>query len=356
MGFRQKVNARNVTQRLRKFHRTPAASSTLELLTQQVKTNITSQRIRSPHPAPAPVIQPSRPGSAWDEREEQLLLSLHQAGNSCQEMSDQLPRRSQRVCQKMKAQGRRPRIISPAMWVDRQDEIVISDRKAVKTWKENGELRSSRTVGAAKTRGTHCLKHDPRRSVDTHRKRQRNYWSPREEELLVSLHAKGKAWDEISKTLPGRSIEACQKRYVHIRHRGGHQESRDGLSWTKPEVEDLIFLVNKFGSQWSKIAKSFPGRSPESCRLRHSKGVPAEHRNTPWTDAEEETLVSLVIAVGRRWKKISKEIPNRTRDACRTFYKSYIEQHGKLPEACGPSPEWWKQKWGKESIIYRLHF
>ena len=353
MVFKQKVNARNVTQR--KFHRTPAASSFLDLLTQQVKRIITSQLTGSPHPPQVPVINPSRPGSAWDEREEQPLLPSHQAGKSSQEINDQLPSRSQRVCQRMKAQGRRPKIISPAMWVDRQDKIVISDRKAVKTWKETGKLRSSRTVGAAETRGIHRLKDGSRKSVDTHSRRQRNYWSPQEEQLLVSLRAEGKAWDVVSKTLPGRSIEACQKRHGDIRHRNGHQESRNGLSWTKPGAEDLISLVEKFGSEWSKIAKGIPGRSPEACRIRHYKDLPAEHRNGPWAESEEVTLVSLLIAVGRRWKKISKEIPGRTRDACRTYYRAYIEQHGKLPESCGPSPEWWRQKWGKESIIYRLH-
>ena len=360
MGFRQKVNARNVTQRTRKFHRTPAASSFLDLLTQQVKQNITLQRTRSPHLPQAPVTSPSIAGTTWDEREEQLLLSMHQAGKSSKEMSDQLPRRSQRVCQRMKAQGRRPRISSPAMWVDRQDEIVISDRKAGKTLKEAGKLRSSRTVGAVKTRGTHCLKDDPRESVDTHRRKQRN-WSEREEELLLSLRAGGKAWDKISKTLRGRGIEACKKRYVCIRHRNGHQESCNGSSWTKAEVKDLIFLVKKNGRKWSKIAKSFPGRSPEACKIRHDKGVPAKHRNKPWTDLEEMTLLSLLIALGRRWrrwrrwKKISKEIPSRTQDACRIYYDSYKKLHdGKLPEACGPSPEQWRQKWGKESIIHRL--
>ena len=323
MGFRQKVNARNVTQRSRKFHRTPAASPFL--LTQQVKWNITSQRTGSPQPPQAPLISLSIDGTPWDEREEQLLLSLHQVGKTSQEG---------------------------------QNEIVISDPKAGKTWKETGTLRSSRTVGAAKTRGIHRLKGVPQKSVDTHRRKQRN-WSPQEEQLLVSLRAGGKDWDEVSKRLPGRSLWACQKRHGYIRHRNGHGESCSGSSWTKTEVEDLMALVEREGTQWSKIAESFPGRSPEACRIRYYEGVPTEHRDKPWTESEKVTLLSLLIALGRRWrrwKKISKEIPSRTRNACRTYYHEYIKRHdGKLPEACGPSPEQWRQKWGKESIIYRLH-
>ena len=353
MVFCQKVNARNVTQRPRKFHRTPAASSTLESITQQVKRIVTSKPNGSPHPPQASVIQPSRAGKPWDEDEEQLLLSMYQAGKSSQEMSDQLPGRSQRVCQIVEAQGVRPSLFSSDISEDCEDESVISNREAGKTWKRIGKLRSSRTAGAAATHRRNYPKDDSRGRIGTHKTKQHILWSPREEQLLVTLRAGRKAWDKISKRLPGRSIEACQKRYRYIRHRDGHQTS--DISWTKPKVADLISLVNRIGPQWSEIAKSFPGRSPESCRLRYYKGYPPEHRNTPWTESEEVTLLSLLITLEKRWKKISKELPGRTPDACRTYYSGYEKQHGgELPEACGPSPEEWRQKWGKEFIIYRL--
>ena len=354
MGFRQKVNARNVTQR--KFHRTPAASSNLESLTQQVKRNITSKPTRSPHPPQTPVIEPSKPGSAWDEREEQLLLSMHQAGKSSQEMSDQLPGRSQRAREQklweMKAQGRAPGLIYSNDWSNREDQILISNRQAGETWEEIGKLLS-RTAGAVAKRWNNYLKDDRRRRVNTHKKSQRILWSPREEQLLVSLRAGRKAWDEISKRLPGRSIEACQIRYRYIRHRDGLQEP--GYVWTKSEVENLGSLVKRTGKNWSKIAEKFPTRSPEACKLRYNKPFTAQQRRKPWTESEDMTLLSLVIALERNWKKISKEFPSRSQDACRVHYYAYKEQHdGELPEACGPSPEEWRQKWGKESLIYRL--
>ena len=356
MVFRQKVNARNVLQRSRKFHRTPAASSTLDSLSHQAEPNITSQRTRSPSLPQAPVIQPSRPGSLWDEREEQLLLSMHREGKISKEMSDQLPGRSRRACQlklwEMKTQGGDPSLVKSNAWQAYEDQIVISNRKAGKTFKEIGILLS-RTAEAVATRWKNYLKDDRRRHVNTHKRTRRIQWSPQEEQLLVSLRAGRKAWDEISKGVPGRSIEACQKRYGYIRHRDGLHHP--GTGWTKSEVEDLVSLVQKFGPLWSKIAKNFPSRSPEACKIRYHKPYSAEQRSIPWTESEEVTLLSILIGFGRQWKRISKEIPNRSLDACRRHYYEYKEQHdGKLPNACGPSPEEWRQKWGKESIFYRV--
>ena len=254
MVFRQKVNARNAIRR--KFHKTPASSSILEAVTNQVKRNIISKSTRP------------------------------------------------------------------------------------------------RTEGAAATPWKNNLMDDRRRHVNTHKRRQRNSWSPEEEQLLVSLRAGNKAWDEISKALSGRSIEACQQRYEYIRHLEGHHEPCK--RWTKPEVEHLESLVQRIGPQWSEIAQDFPGRTTEACKLRYHKQYPVEQQRKPWTESEEVTVLSLLITLGRRWTRISKEIKGRSKDACRMYYHEYIKQYGKLPEACGPAPEEWRQKWGKQAIIYGL--
>ena len=356
MVFRQKVNARNAAQRLRKFHRAPAASSTLDSLSHQVKPNTTSQRTRSPSLPQASVIQPSRPGSQWDEREEQILLSMHREGKNCNKMGDQLPGRSHRARQlklwKMKVQGPDPSLVNSNEWQPYEDQTVISNREAGKTWEEIGILLS-RTAGAVAKRWKKHLKDDRRRRLNTHKGRQRIRWSPREEKLLLSLRAGRKAWDAISKKLPGRSIEACQKHYGYMCQRDGIQEP--GTGWTQSEVEDLVSRVKRIGPLWSNIAKNFPGRSREACKCRYYKPYSVEQRGIPWTESEEETLLSLLIGFGRIWQRISKEIPTRSLDACRTKHYAYLEQHdGKLPTACGPSAEEWRQKWGKESLVYRL--
>ncbi|KAM0797589.1 hypothetical protein BDR22DRAFT_824214 [Usnea florida] len=210
----------------------------------------------------------------------------------------------------------------------------------------------SHTGGAAATPLNNYLRDDRRRRVNTHKRRQCIPWSPEEEQLLVSLRTGNKAWGEISKTLSGRSIKACQQRYEYIRNLEGHHEPCK--RWTKPEVEHLESLVERIGPQWTEIAQEFPGRSTEACKLRYQKQYPVEQQRKPWTESEEVTVLSLLITLGRRWTRISKEIKGRSKDACRMYYHEYIKQYGKLPEACGPSPEEWRQKWAAENTETNL--
>ena len=59
-------------------------------------------------------------------------------------------------------------------------------------------------------------------------------------------------------------------------------------------MKDLVSLVQTIGPQWSKVAESFPGRSPSACKTHYCRKAPAEYRNQLWTGSEEVTLFSLV--------------------------------------------------------------
>ena len=393
MGF-QKPNARVVTQRLKKNHRAPAASSTLSSLAHQVERNPTSQPTRSPHVPQAPVIQPSRAGTPCEVREEQLITSFQRAGETSQELSNQLPDRSST------ASRRNLRNLDPKEWGEEEDQIVILNHKAGKTWKEISELLSGRTPSAATSRFENYLNDGPptyveftqredeiiRRNYDAgktwkeicelmpHRtkasmKSRRNYlrlgtprqkrntlWSPLEERLLVSLRTRRKTWDKITKLLPGRSKRACRHHYAFVLNRDGGQQELP-KAWTKSEDDHLRTLVESMGAQFFEIAKRFPGRTERACDNRYYKiATFTKRRNGPWTASEEETLLSLVIAIGTRWTRIAKEIPTRSKNALPTHYYEYKARHdGKIPEACGPSPEEWRQKWESESTIHDSH-
>ena len=403
MGF-QKPNARVVTQRLKKHHRTPAASSTLSSLTHQVERIPTSQPTRSSHVPQAPVTQPLRAGVPCEVREEQLITSFQRLGETSQEMSNQLPDRSSTASRRnltnLEPNEQDPSLVNPDLWTEEEDQIVISNHKAGKSWKEISELLSGRTASAAISRFENYLNDGPRTYVEftqreddiirrnhaagktwkeicellPHRtkasmKSRRNYlrlnvprhkrntlWSPLEERLLVSLRTKHKTWDKITKLLPGRSKRACRHHYAYVLTRDGGQQELS-KAWTKAQDDHLRTLVESMGPQWFEIAKRFPGRTESACDNRYYKiATFTKRRADPWTASEEETLLSLVIAIGTRWTRIAKEIPTRSKNALPSHFYEYKKAHGgKIPDACGPSPEEWRQKWESESTVHDSH-
>jgi hypothetical protein len=92
------------------------------------------------------------------------------------------------------------------------------------------------------------------------------YWS-REEELLIKKlwEEGGLQWEEISNSFPGRSKDACLKRYsTHLKE----GEKLIYVSWTKEECLLLRKLRDEDGMTFKEITKSFPGRTADSCNSR----------------------------------------------------------------------------------------
>jgi hypothetical protein len=56
--------------------------------------------------------------------------------------------------------------------------------------------------------------------------RQNERWSGADDQRLLDLRQRHPKWTEVSKALPGRSIEACKQRFKKIRSRSQTQKSR----------------------------------------------------------------------------------------------------------------------------------
>lgn len=65
-------------------------------------------------------------------------------------------------------------------------------------------------------------------------------------------------------------------------------------SWSKEEDEQLTRIVLKFGAKdWTKIAKSFPGRIGKQCRERWHHHLNPDVIKKKWTIEEDLLIVKL---------------------------------------------------------------
>jgi len=70
------------------------------------------------------------------------------------------------------------------------------------------------------------------------------------------------------------------------------------------------------------VAQHVPGRTAKQCRERWYLCVDPTIRRDPWTQEEDELLVSLHKEFGNGWALISQQLPGRTENSVKSRYKS----------------------------------
>ena len=233
----------------------------------------------------------------WQAWEEELLISLFKIGKSWDEISQQLPDRSEIGCR-----GK----IQHLLDAGKQDLAEVSG--SCKVWKD---------------------------------------W---EEKLITTNHDAGKSWEEISKLLPSRTKQSVWKRWkTHLKPRIQKAER-----WSQEE-DQLLIILHAAGEGWARIAQKIPNRSMIGCEGRWQKLVhcyPELSKNGKWkrrwTKLEKENLVSLVNAIGPRYYDIAKELPGRTAIACELYYKRVRDE---VSGTSGPSREYWLSLWDSKLLF-----
>lgn len=102
-----------------------------------------------------------------------------------------------------------------------------------------------------------------------------------------------------------------------VKNNDDHKEQCNSVSkrkyFTKEEDHLLTIAAMAYNQgSWNKIAKRVPGKTPKQCRDRWVNYLQPSLKFSPWTDHEDQLLVSLVNKLGTHWTKMKTYFPNRS--------------------------------------------
>lgn len=87
-------------------------------------------------------------------------------------------------------------------------------------------------------------------------------------------------------------------------------------AWTAEEDQKLLSLYVLHGSKWAVIARNIPGRTDDACSKRYREALDPSLKRDEWTSEEDGTLLDAYARLGGKWGLIGQEL-NRSGLACR---------------------------------------
>lgn len=142
-------------------------------------------------------------------------------------------------------------------------------------------------------------------------------WTEDEDNLLIDHATKNqlKNWKNVASHIPSKNAFQCFSRYKRI---------RPGLKrgqWNKQEDQELSAFVDKFGFNWSEIAKKMENRNNKQVRDRYLNILNPHLNKDSFTKDEDVKLVELEREFGRKWTVIAKFFQARSSDRVKNrFY------------------------------------
>jgi hypothetical protein len=233
--------------------------------------------------------------------------------------------------------GNRPRKAPQVLSVEQPKSKMKTPVKA-----STGKLRKQSQIRTKNYKGD-TRKEDIQVSNDTENKSKRGRtktWTESEDQILRQKYAElGPKWSEISRTITGRSEEACRVQFSQsVEHRTkepsmtsrGHADGRANAKiWAPKDDRTLLEMHAKHGPMWSKIAQVVGGTTYDGCRARFRRlanekkqaNFQAPPKKRIWTAKEDSILQQQYAIHGNKWCQIANSLPYRDGDMCRTRFK-----------------------------------
>ncbi|PSR79895.1 hypothetical protein BD289DRAFT_415144 [Coniella lustricola] len=123
-------------------------------------------------------------------------------------------------------------------------------------------------------------------------------------------------WRDLAKHIPGRSNKDCRKRWWN-----SLAGSTSKGAWTPEEDRQLIEAVEKYGTNWTKVAAAVGTRCGDQCSGHWRHVLNPNINYCDWTEEEDEQLLNAVRVYGTNWSTIAAfHTPQRTTLALKNQY------------------------------------
>jgi hypothetical protein len=160
-------------------------------------------------------------------------------------------------------------------------------------------------------------------------------WTAHEDRLLTeAVHHYGENdnWKAIAVTVPGRTNKACRKRWLH-----SLSPSVKKTAWTPDEDQRLLQLYAGYGPKWSAIARQIPGRTDDACSKRYREALDPSLKKDEWTREEDEKLMEVYAILGGKWGQVGQEL-KRSGLGCRNRWRLLERKKASAVVKDTPSP------------------
>jgi hypothetical protein len=149
-------------------------------------------------------------------------------------------------------------------------------------------------------------------------------WNIKEDIKLISLVESNdefklsKKWKLISSHFTDKTGKQCFSRYNRIK--SNIKKGRWGLE----EDHKIKDLVNLYNYNWAKISKLINNRTPKQIRDRYINYLDPNLNSNPFTEEEDNIILSFVKTNGKHWVKLSKLINGKSSLSIKNRYFSLI--------------------------------
>lgn len=121
-------------------------------------------------------------------------------------------------------------------------------------------------------------------------------------------------WGSISLRMTGRTPKQCRERW-----RNKLNPNIKQTPWTIAEDITLMDMHSKLGNRWVLLASLLPGRTENSVKTRFKSIVRAKRRS--WRREEDDKVMEMFNKLGGKWSEIAENLPNRTANGVKVRLK-----------------------------------
>jgi hypothetical protein len=150
-------------------------------------------------------------------------------------------------------------------------------------------------------------------------------WTTKDDLKIIKMKEKeNKSWVDVAKKIPGRTLHACQTRYLSALKKEGKQLGCVArVEWSNDDDLRIVEMREIGNKSWVDIANCLIGRTKGACQLRYSRALNKREKKVKgeaWTNDDDERIIQMKEIEKKSWAEIAVCFDGRKLRACRERY------------------------------------